>query len=94
MDHIGIDVHTKESQLCILSEDGERRESRVRTTPARFADVLGARSRARILLEASTESETSPLGSGPRRAWRGSRRRPSRSRTARRPSGSSGSMGG
>jgi hypothetical protein len=37
---------------------------------------------------------TSPLGSGPRRAWRGSRRRPSRSRTARRPSGSSGSMGG
>jgi transposase len=57
MDHIGIDVHTKESQLCILSEDGERRESRVRTTPARFADVLGDRSRARILLEASTESE-------------------------------------
>jgi len=22
MDHIGIDVHKKESQLCILSEDG------------------------------------------------------------------------
>ena len=45
------------SQLCILSEDGERREPRVRTTPARFADVLGDRPRARILLEASTESE-------------------------------------
>ena len=57
MDHIGIDVHKKESQLCILSEDGERREPRVRTTPARFADVLGDRPRARILLEASTESE-------------------------------------
>ncbi len=35
MDHIGIDVHKKESQLCILSD----------------------RPRARILLEASTESE-------------------------------------
>ena len=57
MDHIGIDVHKKESQLCILGEDGERREPRVRTTPARFADVLGDRPRARILLEASTESE-------------------------------------
>jgi transposase len=55
--YIGIDVHKKESQLCILSEDGQRREPRVRTTPARFADVLGDRPRARILLEASTESE-------------------------------------
>ena len=41
MDHIGIDVHKKESQICILSEDGERLEPRVRTIPARFADVLG-----------------------------------------------------
>ena len=57
MDHIGIDVHKKESQLCILTEDAERREPRVRTTPARFADVLGDWPRARILLEASTESE-------------------------------------
>ena len=57
MDHIGIDVHKKESQLCILSEDGARLEPRVRTTPARFADILGDRPRARILLEASTESE-------------------------------------
>jgi transposase len=57
MDHIGVDVHKKESQLCILSEDGGRLEPRVRTTPARFADVLGDRPRARILLEASTESE-------------------------------------
>ena len=32
MDHIGIDVHKKESQICILSEDGERLEPRVRTT--------------------------------------------------------------
>jgi hypothetical protein len=57
MDHIGIDVHKKESQLCIRSEGGEWVESRIRTTPERFADVLGDRPRARILLEASTESE-------------------------------------
>jgi transposase len=57
MDHIGIDVHKMESQLCILGEDGQLREPRIRTTPERFAAVLGDRPRARILLEASTESE-------------------------------------
>ena len=57
MDHIGIDLHKKESQICILGAGGERSEPRVRTTPERFADVLGDRPRARILLEASTESE-------------------------------------
>ena len=57
MDHIGIDLHKKDSQICILGAGGERSEPRVRTTPERFADVLGDRPRARILLEASTESE-------------------------------------
>jgi len=57
MDHIGIDVHKKESQVCILGEGGELREQRISTTPERFAAVLGERPRARILLEASTESE-------------------------------------
>src|SRR6476619_4680207 len=57
MDHIGIDVHKKESQLCILSEDGERREPRRRNHPAPVAGVPCDRPRARILLEASTESE-------------------------------------
>jgi hypothetical protein len=33
MDHIGIDVHKNESQLCILGERGELREQRIRTTP-------------------------------------------------------------
>src|SRR5262249_2316984 len=55
--HIGIDVHKKESQVCILGEGGELREQRISTTPERFAAVLGERPRARILLEASTESE-------------------------------------
>ena len=57
MDYGGIDLHKKESQICILGAAGELIEQRVRTTPASFADVLGDRPRARILLEASTESE-------------------------------------
>jgi len=56
MDHIGIDVHKKESQICILAEGGEVIERRVRTEPRRFAEVLGERPCARILLESSTES--------------------------------------
>ena len=57
MDHLGIDVHKKESQICILAEGGELIEQRIRTEPARFAAVLGERPRARIVLEASTDSE-------------------------------------
>jgi transposase len=57
MDHIGIDVHKKESQICILAEGGELVEQRIRTEPERFAAVLGGRPRARILVEASTNSE-------------------------------------
>jgi transposase len=57
MDHIGMDVHKKESQICILTEAGELIERRVHTEPQRFAAVLGDRPRARILLEASTDSE-------------------------------------
>ncbi len=47
----------KESQLCILTEAGELIERRVRSEPQRFAVVLGERLRARILIEASTDSE-------------------------------------
>src|SRR5262245_59736380 len=57
MDHIGIDVHKRESQICILTEDGELLERRVRTEPSRFAEILGSRSPARILIESATESE-------------------------------------
>ena len=57
MDHSGIDVHKRESQICILAEEGELIEERIRTEPERFAAVLGERPRARILLEASTDSE-------------------------------------
>jgi transposase len=57
MDHIGIDVHKRESQIYILAESREVIERRIRTEPERFAAVLGGRPRARVLIEASTESE-------------------------------------
>ena len=57
MDHIGIDVHKRESQICILAEGGELIEQRIRTEPERFTAVLGDRPRARIVIEASTDSE-------------------------------------
>ena len=41
----------------MLTEQGEILESRIRTQLDRFAELLGERSRARILIEASTESE-------------------------------------
>ena len=50
-------MHKSESQLCILSEAGEVIERRIRTERARFTAVLGKRAPARVLLEASTESE-------------------------------------
>src|SRR3984893_2137720 len=57
MDHIGIDVHKKESQICILAEGSELIERRILTQLRRFGEALGGRSPARILLESSTESE-------------------------------------
>jgi transposase len=57
MEHLGIDVHKNESQICRLTERGEIIELRIATRPERFAAVLGGLPRARILIEASTESE-------------------------------------
>jgi transposase len=57
VEHIGIDVHKKESQVCIITEQGEVIEARIRTQREKFGELLGGRPRARILIEASTESE-------------------------------------
>jgi transposase len=57
VDHIGIDLHKRESQICMELGDGELIERTIQTTRDRFAAVLGGRERARILVEASTESE-------------------------------------
>ena len=58
MGHIGMDVHKQETQVCIEDTTGTVvLEQRIRTTPERFTALLGGRPRARILLEAATESE-------------------------------------
>jgi transposase len=55
--HIGIDVHTRESQICWVRASGELEQRRVATSRARFQAVLGAEAPAKILLEASGQSE-------------------------------------
>jgi len=57
MEKIGIDVHKVASQVCIQLEDGTVLDRRIATTQPAFAKLLGGRPRARIVLEASTESE-------------------------------------
>jgi transposase len=57
VENIGIDVHKRECQICIITETGEILELRIATRRERFAEVLAGRPRARILIEASTESE-------------------------------------
>ena len=57
MEHIGIDVHKRESQICILTPEGEIIERRIQSTRARFTAVFAARPPAKVLLEATTESE-------------------------------------
>ncbi|MDP9178323.1 MAG: IS110 family transposase [Gemmatimonadota bacterium] len=57
MDTIGLDLHKRETQLCIISDGGSISERRIVTSRERLAAVLASCSPARILLEASTESE-------------------------------------
>jgi len=58
MEYIGIDVHQRACQVCILDSTGRVvLERRVGTNRERFAALLGRRAPARVLLEASTESE-------------------------------------
>ncbi len=56
MDHIGIDVHKRESQICIHTERGQVIEPRIRTTRERFAASGRERPRPNPL-EATTETE-------------------------------------
>lgn len=57
MDHIGIDLHKRDSQICWLKDSGEVVEQRIRTTRERLVAVLGGAPPAQVLVEASTESE-------------------------------------
>ncbi len=54
---IGLELHKRESQRSIKAEDGTITDRRIATRRDRFTAVLGGRPPARILLEASTESE-------------------------------------
>jgi transposase len=57
MEHIGIDVHKNSCQVCVLTEDGQLVERRIKTERSNLHALFGDRSRARILIESSTESE-------------------------------------
>lgn len=57
MDTIGLDLHKRESQLCIGRDDGSIEERRIVTSRERFTAVLGNCPPMRILIEASTEAE-------------------------------------
>ena len=57
MDTIGLDLHKRESQLCIGHADGTITDRRIVTSRERFTAVLGGQPPAHVLLEAGTESE-------------------------------------
>jgi transposase len=58
MEYGAIDLHTKESQIRIVTEDGTVvLERRIPTRRDRLTALFGERPRMRILLESSTESE-------------------------------------
>lgn len=57
MDYAAIDLHKKESQIRIVTTDGELIDTRVPTTREALTGVWAGRARTRILVEASTESE-------------------------------------
>ena len=57
MEIIGRDLHKRESQLSIRADDGTVTDRWIATSRDRLTAVFGERPRARILLEASTESE-------------------------------------
>ena len=58
MTYVGIDLHKRESQICVLSERGEvEQEVRIATTRGAFEKLLGKGKGKRVLVESSTESE-------------------------------------
>ena len=60
MEYIRIDLHKATSQVCIVNEQGEIIERRIRSQRERFGELLGSRTSARIVLEASSDSLRPP----------------------------------
>ena len=61
MEHIGIDVHKRESQSSIVAESGELLEQRTRTEPERSVDGR----------DEGTGLREQPSGFVPERRWGG-----------------------
>ena len=57
MEHVGMDLGKKESQIAILTEAGELIDKRMRTERDRLVAYFKDRPKAKILIEASTISE-------------------------------------
>ena len=57
MEHVGMDLGKKESQIAIITEAGELIEKRMRTERQRLVGYFKDRPKAKILMEASTISE-------------------------------------
>ena len=57
MEYGAIDLHKKESQVRIMTEGGEVIDRRIPTTRDHLTTLFWGRPHARILIEASTESE-------------------------------------
>jgi transposase len=57
MDFIGYDLGKVSSQVCVITEDGELIERRIKTERERIRELLGSRPPAKVLIESSTESE-------------------------------------
>ena len=57
MDCIGFDLGKVSSQVCIITEDGELIERRIKTDREHISELLGKRAPARVLVESGTESE-------------------------------------
>jgi hypothetical protein len=47
MDFVGIDLHKTSSRVCILSEDGELTEFRIKSTRASFDEMFAGKPPAR-----------------------------------------------
>jgi transposase len=58
MHYVGIDLHKRESQICIVDASGTVvDEQRIKTTKEAFEAMFRARARSRIVIESSCESE-------------------------------------
>ena len=57
MEHVGMDLGKRESQVAIITEAGELVEKRLRTERERLRRFFVGRPKSRILMESSTISE-------------------------------------